>query len=84
MAYKYPYGNTEKMNLDWLLSQWVQLKDSFYNLIAPAWAYNVVYAQGSLVMNDSKLYRAIEEPTTGTFITEEWEEIRLSDILEGN
>lgn len=82
MAFKYPYGNLQALNLDWLLKQWVEFKAAMENIIAPQYSNTTQYDAGSLVIYQDKLYynaEAIMVP--GDFNAELWTETTVSEIL---
>lgn len=85
MAYKYPFGNTQQLNLDWLLQQWRVFQSQIEDMIAPAYSDTDTYPANSLVIFQHKLYynpQAINAPEDWT--PAHWEEITLAEILEGN
>ena len=53
MAYRYPYGNTEQMNLDWFLNQWEKFKAD--------WAEAEAGIDGSLDAEIAKVEAAMSE-----------------------
>ena len=53
MSYRYPYGNTEQMNLDWFLNQWEKFKAD--------WAEAQAGIDGSLDAEIAKLEAAMSE-----------------------
>lgn len=80
--YKYPYGNTQQLNLDWMLGEWKAFKESFFNMVAPAWDDKTPYTAGAVVINDETLYRAKTTPTTGVFDKTQWDIIAIADLME--
>ena len=85
MAYKYPFGNTQQLNLDWLLRQWRVFQSQIEDMIAPAYSDTDIYPAYSLVIVQHKLYynpQAIEAAEDWT--PAHWEEITLAEIFEGN
>lgn len=53
MSYRYPYGNTEQMNLDWFLNQWEKFKAD--------WAEAKAGIDGSLDAEIAKVEAAMSE-----------------------
>lgn len=53
MSYRYPYGNTEQMNLDWFLNQWEKFKAD--------WAEAEAGIDGSLDAEIAKVEAAMSE-----------------------
>lgn len=53
MSYRYPYGNTEQMNLDWFLNQWEKFKAD--------WAEAEAGIDGSLNAEIAKVEAAMSE-----------------------
>ena len=85
MAFKYPYGNSQQLNLDWLINAWRQFQQQIENNIAPPYNDNLTYAGMSLVIYNHQLYYNpddIEAPEE--FNPEHWVAISIADIFMGN
>ena len=54
--YNYPYGDTQQLNLDWLLRSWREFQTQVENLIAPQYSDTTAYPAGSLVIHEHILY----------------------------
>lgn len=66
--YHYPYGNSEQLNLDWLLRSWREFQKAIEDMIAPQYDPKIAYPDPALVIYNHVLYTntvAITEP-------EEW------------
>ena len=80
--FRYPYGNTQALNLDWLLTQWREYQSTIENMIAPQYSKTAQYEAGTLVVYEHKLYynpEAIYVP--GDFNAELWTETKLSELI---
>lgn len=85
MGYKYPYGNSQQLNLDWLINAWKAYQQQIENNIAPPYSDTLTYGQNSLVIYKHQLYynpADIEAPEE--FDPEHWVAISIADIFMGN
>lgn len=91
MAYLYPWGNTQELNLDWILQKIKDIDAGSGNadlnevanaLIAATYARKE-YARNDIVYYDGKLYRANRNiPAPGEVWTPaHWDEILIGDTL---
>ena len=83
--YNYPYGNSQQLNLDWLISAWRQYQEQVENMIAPQYDHNIAYPAMSLVIHDHKFYYNpddINDPEE--WDPEHWTQISIADIFMGN
>lgn len=80
--YQYPYGNTQQLNLDWLLGEWKSFKENILNMIAPEWSDKQTYTAGTIVIYEDALYRAASTPTAGVFDKTQWLLVTLAQLLE--
>ena len=80
--YQYPYGNTQQLNLDWLLNEWRRWQQQVENMIAAQWSDTAEYAADDIVILDHVLYICdTAHATVGEFVPEEWQPVTLSDLL---
>lgn len=82
MAYNYPYGNSQQLNLDWLLREWRAFQRQIEDMIAPQYDNSATYTAYSLVIYNHALYgnpNAINVPEE--FDPDHWEQIDLATIL---
>ena len=80
--YNYPYGNSQQLNLDWLISAWRQYQEQVEDMIAPQYDHNVAYDVAAIVLHDHKLYynnQAINDPEE--WDPDHWTETNLADIM---
>lgn len=83
--YQYPYGNSQQLNLDWLLTQWRQFQKQVEDMIAPQWSDTESYAQNALVIHDHVFYYCTAvAATVGEFKPNEWAALTIADIFMGN
>lgn len=83
--YQYPYGNSQQLNLDWLLTQWRIFQTQIENMIAQQWSDTVSYAQYDIVIHEHTLfYCNTAAATVGEFKPDEWTVFNLADALMGN
>lgn len=85
MAYNYPYGNSQQLNLDWLLREWRAYQGQIEDMIAPQYDHTATYAAYSLVIYNHVLYTnpnaiAVMEE----FDPDHWEQIDLATIVSGS
>ena len=83
--YQYPYGNSQQLNLDWLLTQWRQFQKQVEDMIAPQWSDTETYAQNDIVIHEHALfYCNTALVTVGEFKPDEWTSFSIADALQGN
>ena len=83
--YEYPYGNSQELNLDWLLTAWRIFQGQIEDMIAPQWSDREVYEEFDLVIHEHVLYYCVNASATpAEFIPEEWQQLNLADIFNGN
>lgn len=83
--YQYPYGNSQQLNLDWLLTQWRQFQKQVEDMIAPQWSDTVSYTQNDIVIHEHTLfYCNTGAATIGEFKPDEWTVFSIADALQGN
>lgn len=89
MAYLYPWGNTQQLNLDWILQKIKDLEagasaavlDEISNALLAASYAAQAYTRSDIVFHDGKLYRANQDiPAPG----EAWTPAHWDEILLGN
>lgn len=82
LMYQYPYGNTQQLNLDWLLNEWRRWQQQVENMIAPQWSDTDTYTEGAVVILDHVLYICdTATATVGEFVPEEWLPTSFSELL---
>lgn len=82
MAFKYPYGDTSQLNLDWILRAWREFQSQIENIIAPAYSNTQTYPANSLVIYDHVLWyndEAITDPEEWT--PEHWEKTTIAELF---
>lgn len=83
MPYNYPYGNSQQLNLDWLIESWKEFQTAIENIIAPAYDPTAVYnTANNLVIYDHKMYynpSPVNVP--GEFDPDQWTQITIAEIL---
>lgn len=85
MPYQYPYGNSQQLNLDWLLTEWRKFQKTIEDMIAPQWSNTEAYSNSAIVIYDHELfYCSVANATVGTFIPAEWTKFSIADIFMGN
>ena len=80
--FNYPYGQSQELNLTWLLNAWRAYQSQIEDAIAPPYSDKVTYAAASLVWYDHTLYTnptAIEVPED--FDEDHWEKTSIYEIL---
>lgn len=80
--YQYPYGNSQQLNLDWLINAWRQYQKQVENMIAPQYDHNSAYPDPALVVYEHKLYynnQPINDPEE--WDPDHWIETNLADIM---
>lgn len=90
MAFLYPWGNTQQLNLDWILQKIKDLEagggaslDEVANALISASYAVQAYDRSDIVFRDGKLYRANQAiPAPGEVWTPaHWDEILLGDTV---
>lgn len=90
MAFLYPWGNTQQLNLDWILQKIKELEaeggaalDEVANALIAASYSHQAYDRSDIVFRDGKLYRANQAiPAPGEAWTPaHWDEILLGDTV---
>lgn len=91
MAFLYPWGNTQQLNLDWILQKIKELEsgsggadlDEVANALISATYARQAYDRSDIVFYDGKLYRANQAiPAPGEVWTPaHWDEILLGDTV---
>lgn len=91
MAFLYPWGNTQQLNLDWILQKIKELEaanigsvlDEVANALIAASYARQAYDRSDIVFYDGKLYRANQAiPAPGEVWTPaHWDEILLGDAV---
>lgn len=91
MAYLYPWGNTQQLNLDWILQKIKELEaggggadlDEVAEALIAASYSAQAYDRSDIVFHDGKLYRANQAiPAPGEAWTPaHWDEILLGDTV---
>lgn len=90
MAFLYPWGNTQQLNLDWILQKIKELEssggadlDEVANALISASYAVQAYDRSDIVFRDGKLYRANQAiPAPGEVWTPaHWDEILLGDTV---
>lgn len=91
MAFLYPWGNTQQLNLDWILQKIKELEagnigpvlDEVANALISASYARQTYDRSDIVFYDGKLYRANQAiPAPGEVWTPaHWDEILLGDTV---
>lgn len=93
--YKYPYGDSQQLNLDWILSKLKELEDAAGHqitedlevisnaLISATFSSSKAYNRSDIVYHDGKLYRAnVNIPAPGeSWNPAHWDEIMLGDTV---
>lgn len=88
MAYLYPWGNTQELNLDWMLQKIKDLENGGGSgadieeianvLVAPTYRSANTYQRYDYAFYNGKLYRAIAN-TTGVFNPSDWLEVQIGN-----
>lgn len=89
--YKYPYGDSQQLNLDWILAKLKELEASAGSggadleevsnaLIALTYNPNTLYARYDYAFLNNKLYRCLSG-TSGAFDPDAWQEALIGDDL---
>lgn len=82
MAYNYPYGNSQQLNLDWILRSWREYQSQIEDMIAPQYSDSDPYPDPAIVVHEHKLYynnTAINDPEE--WDPDHWTETSMADIL---
>ena len=85
--YQYPYGDTQQLNLDWILTKIKELEageadlEEISNaLISLTYNPNTLYARYDYAFRNGKLYRCLSG-TSGAFDPTAWQEALIGDDL---
>ena len=82
--YNYPYGNSQQLNLDWLITAWRTFQGQIEDMLAPAYSDSSTYSSGDLVIYNHILYQASEDITTAEeFDSSKWTQVTFTELLEG-
>lgn len=82
--FEYPYGDLQKLNLDWLLQAWREFQHQIEDAIAPQWSDTTSYTEDDVVFHDHVLYICtVPASTVRIFKADEWEVTQLIDIVNG-
>lgn len=83
--YQYPYGNSQQLNLDWLINAWRTFQRQIEDMIAPQYSDSKEYDAYALVIHDHALYYAPDPISPAEeWNPEHWVQLSLSDIFNGN
>ena len=83
--YQYPYGNSQQLNLDWLINAWRTFQRQIEDMIAPQYSDSTEYDAYALVIHDHALYCAPDPISPAEeWNPEHWVQISLNDIINGN
>lgn len=80
--FNYPYGQSQELNLTWLLNAWRQYQSQIENAIAPQYDEHIAYPDPVFLWYDHVLYTnpdPILDPEP--FTPEHWDPISIWDIL---
>lgn len=80
--FNYPFGQSQELNLTWLINAWIQYQEQIEDAIAPQYSDKITYAAASLVWYDDTLYTnpdAINVPED--FNEDHWEKTSIYEIL---
>lgn len=81
--YQYPYGDSQQLNLDWLLNAWRTFQSQICDMIAPAYSNSATYAIGDLVIYGMELWRCTETiQIAEDFNIDHWEGLTVAELLE--
>ncbi len=87
--YKYPYGDSQQLNLDWILAKLKELEAAGLGLdleeianvfIALTYSSGTQYRRYDYCYYQGKLYRALND-NIGAFNASDWMEVRLGDDI---
>ena len=88
--YQYPYGDSQQLNLDWIINKLRELESSVLGgltlqqiseiLITLTYSTSSQYRRYDYCFKDGKLYRALND-NIGGFDASDWMEVRLGDDL---
>lgn len=80
--FMYPYGDSEQLNLSWLLQQWREFQMIIMEAIAPQYDESKTYLSGDLRWYEYVLYRCTEDiDDPEQFNAEHWEKTQLSELI---
>lgn len=80
--YQYPYGNSQQLNLDWLLTAWRQFQKAVEDMIAPQFSDTETYTAHSVVIYEHALYTnpaAITAPSEWN--PDSWEVTSVAELM---
>ena len=81
--YQYPYGDSQQLNLDWLINAWRTFQSQICDMIASTYSNSSVYAVGDVVIYNMQLWRCTEAiQTAEEFNVQHWERISVVDLVE--
>ena len=90
--YQYPYGDTQQLNLDWILTKIKELeasggsgggssiKEVANTLISATYNASTQYRRYDYCFYNGKLYRCLSD-TTGAFTPADWQEVLIGDDI---
>ena len=87
--YQYPYGDTQQLNLDWILTKIKELETGSGNidmeevantLISATYNASNAYRRYDYCYYNGKLYRCLSD-TTGAFNPADWQEVLIGDDI---
>ena len=80
--FNYPYGNTQELNLSWLLKAWRDYQEQIENAIAPQYDEHIAYPDPVFLWFEHVLYTNPDPiPDPEPFTPEHWTVTSLWDIL---
>lgn len=81
--YQYPYGDSQQLNLDWLLNAWRTFQSQICSMIAPNYSNSKTYDVGDLAIYNMQLWRCKEAiQTAEEFNVQHWEKITVAELVE--
>lgn len=80
--FNYPYGQSQELNLTWLLNAWRQYQSQIEDAIAPQYSDTIAYPDPALVWYEHVLYTNND----AILVPEEWDpdhwtKISIAEIL---
>ncbi len=82
--FEYPFGNMQKLNLDWILSEWRNYQAQIEDSIAPQWNDTTSYAENDVVFFNHTLFQCVVEASTvRIFKSDEWNAVMLTELING-
>lgn len=80
--YLYPHGDSQQLNLDWLINAWKKFQSDVCSMIAPEYSNSATYSLDAVVIYNMQLWRCIEAiQTAEEFNSQHWEKIALADLI---